>query len=257
MSSVQLRVNPVNYKLNASDEALKNLKPYFQVSSGSYSSHCEQRRIGNKEGQSQDKDPNEVQDKENTYIDLTLRDSVSGELLGRGHIEYDNLRDKSEKYTETVPLKDFFGNEIGSAEVEIEHHEKPIRKIEDEFTDMRKAIGGMMKRTNKMFKNFDRRFGRDFGFNIMNDFDNLMLGPSEEDWGDFGLENFGWNEPRRIEPREEQTQPQKIEKETTKPESSSTWKTEQPSERIQSRQQEKSNVDEKKNIPDVQIADEL
>jgi hypothetical protein len=272
MSRVQLKVNPKSYKLNVSDEALKNLKPYFQVSSGSYSSHSETRKLTNKEGKTQDKGDKDIKDKENTYIDLTLRDAISGELLGKGHMEYDNLRDKSEKYEEEVPLKDFFGNQIGTAIVEIEHHEKPLKNIEDEFRSMRRAIGGMMHKTNRMFRNFNSLFNRDFGLSLMDDFgrlgnfENLMLGPEEENRDDF-WEDIGPWEPRRIEHREDESQKIKEggQKEISQVEGEKTEGIRDKEKPMTSKSQnvqedrriEKPKTEEKNKVPDVQIADEL
>jgi len=142
------------------------------------------KKLENGNAQTNDQHKDAVH-KEKCSIHITLRDAISGELLGKGHLEYDSLNDKPEKYEEQVQLKDKLGNEVGHAIVEIEHKEIKRPSIEDEFKEMRKAIGGMMKRTNKMFNHFHRRFGRDWGFRLMDDlvddFGSLMLGQFSDD----------------------------------------------------------------------------
>jgi len=119
-----------------------------------------------------------------TLIDVRLRDGRSGELLGKAHVEFDENAKKPEKYDETVTLKDTFGNEIGSAVLEIEQR-KPISggnlAIDDEFRNMRKEVGHMMRETNKIFDNFSRRYyGRDWGNGLLDDFRPMLM--FDEPW---------------------------------------------------------------------------
>lgn len=179
-----VRVNPKDYKLNVSEDILKNLKPYFEVSSRSVSSthmekemsHGQSKKTGGHEGK--------------TWIDVRLRDSASGELLGKGHVEFDENGKKPEKYEEKVALKDVFGNTVGEAVLDIEQKKIQTGSIDDEFRKMRREISHMMRETNRIFDNFSRKYyGKDYGFGLLDEFRPMLM--FDEPWMREEMKNLG------------------------------------------------------------------
>lgn len=183
----KLVVHPKDYKLKCSEDVLKTLNPYFELSSSTYShySNSQSHQITN--GHSSDTNSQPKQETKTT-IHLSLRDANSGELLGKGTLVYDDSNTKPEKFDEKVMLKDFMGNEVGEAIVEIQqmkHHENQM-SIEEELNKMKKEMHTMMKRTNKLFDNFsNKHLGRDWGFGMLDDITPMMMiGDISEDWED-------------------------------------------------------------------------
>lgn len=185
MSISNLRVNPKDFKLNCSDEILKTMKPYFDVSSRCTSSmHMEKEVHG---GQSKKTTGHEGK----CIIDVRLRDSRSGELLGKGHVEYDEGANKPEKYDEKVELKDVFGNKIGEATLEVEQKKGQINSVEAEFRKMRHEVNHMMRETNKVFENFSRKHtGKDYGFGLLDEFRPMLM--FNEPWMKEEMSSLGW-----------------------------------------------------------------
>jgi len=206
-----LIIAPKGHKLNLDEEILKNLKPYFQISSRGHSNSQHSRKLVEGKWIEEDTKDSKIQ------IDIVLRDSNSGELIAKGHFECNPDNENREKYEENVALKSITGQEIGTVTIEIAkpQEEKPRMSIEHEFRHMRRALGGMMRQANRMFKDFSRNFYDDdnFSFGMLDDWmrPELML-ESENDWfPEFKLPSGGKNSPknRRNELKESQSQQEK------------------------------------------------
>jgi hypothetical protein len=117
-----------------------------------------------------------------TKVDITMRDGNTGEFLARGHLEFDPSKRKETKYEDNVSLRDMWGNEIGTAIVDIE--QEKLSDLDSGFDEqmrhMRREMKNMMKDTNRLFGNFSKRFlGRNYGFDLLDDFRNQMI---DQDW---------------------------------------------------------------------------
>jgi hypothetical protein len=185
MSIRNLRVNPKDYKLNCSEDIMKNLKPYFEVSSRCISlTHAEKEMS---QGTSKKTSGHEGK----CIIDVKLRDSVTGDMLGKGHVEYDENAKKPDKYEEKVELKDVWGNKVGEAVLEVEQKKMQQGGIEEDFRKMRREIGHMMRETNRIFDNFSRRYsGRDYGFGLLDDFRPMLM--FDEPWMRDEMKGLGY-----------------------------------------------------------------
>jgi len=120
------------------------------------------------------------------HVDVVMRDANSGELLGKGTFECNPDNENRDKYEENISIKSITGQEIGTATVEIAKPKPEVhhrRAIDRDMNDMRRALGGMMKHTNRMFRDFSKNFFRDddFGFGVLDDImrPNFML---ENEW---------------------------------------------------------------------------
>jgi hypothetical protein len=120
------------------------------------------------------------------HVDVFMRDSNTGELIGKGTFECNPDNENRDKYEESIPIKTITGQEIGSATVEITKPKAEAPKsIDSEFRNMRRALGGMMRKTNRMFRDFNRNFFNDenMGFGVLDDIlrPSLML-EDEDSW---------------------------------------------------------------------------
>jgi len=120
------------------------------------------------------------------HVDLFMRDSNTGELIGKGTFECNPDNENRDKYEENIPIKTLTGHEIGTATVEITKPKiEAPKSIDHEFRNMKRALGGMMRKTNRMFRDFNRNFFNDenVGFGVLDDImrPNLML-EDEESW---------------------------------------------------------------------------
>jgi hypothetical protein len=165
--TTNLVITPKKYDLNISQDVLKDLRPYFQFSSRTSSfSHQEKKLVEGKWVQEGKKDAKEV-------VDIQLRDAVSGELIGKGHFECNPEAEKRDKYEEKIPLRTLGGQDIGSAIVEISKpkKERGALDFDKDMKQMRRALGGLMRHTNRLFRDFSRNY-----------FDDELMG-----WGSHGL----------------------------------------------------------------------
>jgi hypothetical protein len=235
MSSFNLKVNVKDHKLNVKPEILQSMRPVFNVSAQSYSVSTSQRRINHEPiegpsstqqltgGETQKQQTGQTQKpstesqqvqksqgqqtqvekhhEDKTSIDITMRDGNSGEFLARGHLEFDPSKRKETKYEEKVSLTDLWGNEIGHAVVDIEQEKLSEKDLgfDKEFRQMRNEMKKMMKDTNRLFGNFSRRFlGRNYGFDLLDDFRSMMLEDSDQPFRGWGGLSMDTEEPRQI-----------------------------------------------------------
>jgi len=157
MNFENIRVKPVTYKLNISDDVLKTLNPCFSVSAGSFSKMS--KKSTNLGGSPNFDEDLQIQRKEKANINVELRDANSYDLIGRGHIEYDSLSSKEGKFNEWIPLKDLLGNEVGRALVEVEISPQQASLGFDSYNFGLKGImDEMHERMDRIFGDTRRRF---------------------------------------------------------------------------------------------------
>ena len=109
-----LRVIPKTYKLFLDKSAMKNISPYLNVSSGSYSNVSKVVTYENEKPivKSTEEGKNQV------FVEL--RDSETGALLGKNRIDYESLPEQSCSFEERISLKNSEGQEIGEAFLEVQ-----------------------------------------------------------------------------------------------------------------------------------------
>lgn len=171
-------INPKNYKLEGNEESIKNLKPYFEVSSSSYSSYSSVKKYVN--GKLQE-DQSYTKRDGKAHVDLNLRDANSGEVLGRGRIEYDPHSQKDSPFEEKIVLKNRLGNQIGSATVEMKPKSQGHMAIEEEDFGFGKSFNRMLRDSDRLFDNFFGGRRNRFGLGFFDDFEPMMMLEDEEE----------------------------------------------------------------------------
>jgi hypothetical protein len=129
-----------------------------------------------------------------------MRDGNTGEFLAKGHLEFDPSKRKETKYEDKVVLKDLWGNEIGHAIVDIEQEKLSEKELgfDTQFKQMRREMKQMMRDTNRLFGNFSKRFlGRNYGFDLLDDFRSSMLQDWDQPFSDFWRPSLESEEPRQ------------------------------------------------------------
>jgi len=157
--SETLNVKPITYKLDLDDEKMKKLRPFFKVSSGSFSGIT---KTVNHLDKNEDEIRIRKKEQGSVLVELWDRNSSRPEnLIGRGEVKYDSLSNKEGMYEEWIPLLDRNHKQIGKALVEIEvipvQHNLSFddmfhRSIEDMNTSFKRAIEDM----NRSFDHFNR-----------------------------------------------------------------------------------------------------
>jgi len=158
-----LHVKPITYKLDIDDEQMKKLRPFFKVSSGSFSGITKTVRHPSK-GDPKNEDEVRIKRKEkgSVLVELWDRNSSRPEnLIGRAEVKYDSLSSREGLYEEWIPLLDRNHKQIGKALVEIEitpvmnelsYDDIFQRSIEDMNHSFKRAVEDM----NRSFEHFNR-----------------------------------------------------------------------------------------------------
>jgi len=159
-----LKVKPITYKLNISDEELKKMRPFFKLSSGSYSRITKTIKHPHQGDPKFDQEVHlKKKEKGSVCVELWDRNSSRPEnLIGRGEIKYtsfDNL--KGNKFEEWIPLLDRNNKEVGKALVEI--NIIPMNQnlsIEDMFSRSLNEIENTYRRAIEDFRDTFESFGK-------------------------------------------------------------------------------------------------
>jgi len=153
-----LNVKPITYKLDIDDEQLKKLRPFFKVSSGSFSGIT---KTVNHLDKNEDEIRIRKKEEGSVLVELWDRNSSRPEnLIGRGEVKYDSLSNREGMYEEWIPLLDRNNKQVGKALVEIDV--TPVqnnlsfddmfkRSIQDMNHSFRRAIEDM----NRSFEHFN------------------------------------------------------------------------------------------------------
>jgi len=152
-----LHVKPITYKLDIDDEQMKKLRPFFKVSSGSFSGITKTIRHPTK---NEDEVRIKRKEKGSVLVELWDRNSSRPEnLIGRGEVKYDSLSSKEGLYEEWIPLLDRSHKQIGKALVEIE-----VTPVQNELSfddifkssieDMNHSFKRAIEDMNRSFEHF-------------------------------------------------------------------------------------------------------
>jgi hypothetical protein len=156
--SETLQVKPITYKLDIDDEQMKRLRPFFKVSSGSFSGITKTVKYP-AQGDPKNEDEIRIRKKEkgSVLVELWDRNSSRPEnLIGRGEVKYTNLSSKEGAYEEWIPLLDRNHQQIGKALVEIEV--TPVN-MDLSFDDMfQRSIEGMNHSFKRAIEDMNRSF---------------------------------------------------------------------------------------------------
>jgi hypothetical protein len=177
-----LRVRPVDIKLDLDDKTLKDLNPVYRITSGSYSS-ITTKRGGIHEATN-------VNRKEKGSVRLEVwkgNDSDPKNLIGKGEIHFNTLKEKEGKFNEWIPIHDHQGKKIGQVEFEIEITPSrslqmghmgdrfALRDFEETFDDLTRDVLGDWRLP---------RIGQ--GISPTEPMSSLTSWPFEETYHDFG-----------------------------------------------------------------------
>jgi len=165
MNTESLHVKPIHYKLDIDDEQMKKLRPFFKVSSGSYSRITKTVKHPDPKGKDPEcEDEIRIRRKEKGAVVVELWDRNSSKpenLIGKGEITYSSLSSKEGQFEEWIDLFDRNNKKVGKALVEVKvtpvnldlnPEEMFKRSIESMHKSFQRAIEDM----NNSFRHFSR-----------------------------------------------------------------------------------------------------
>jgi len=247
-----LVVTPKAHKLNISEDILKNIKPVYQISSSSQSSAQYGRKLV--EGKWVDESTRDSR----VNFDLVLRDANSGELIGKGQFECNPEKENREKFEENIVLKNILGQEVGTATLEVQKpkEENHDRSVEDEFRFMRKALHGMLRNQDRMWRDFHRGFfNDDFGFSMLENFNRPSLMIEDDFFPEFTSRSKRRGHQHRLQDKNVEINEANAQQESESKPSENKKSIENKEEKRESEKRD-SEANKKKKQEEVEITDE-